>query len=461
MSDRLYAALPVFAQDWACGFAGWRRARERFTPHFWRTLDRWERSIDGPIDELLALQRRLLDRLVRRARDHSPFYADLPPPSDARDPQEALARTLAAIPPLDKETYVARQADFLARDLPRRRLVQVRTSGTTGTALSFWQTRERVAEWYAVAWRQRRRLGVGVRDWHLTFGGNAIVPLDQREPPFFRRNAPGRQILFSNYHLAPAYLPAYVDAIHRLPARYVQGYPSALHVVAGALLEAGRPLPKGRLSAVFTSSESLQDFQRARIEDAFGAPVADYYSSSEMAVAMTGCAARRLHVDLEFCIAEVEVAEHGSDFERGALLVTGLGNDATPLLRYRIGDIGTRARGPCPCGRPGPSFLAIDGRIEDYVVTPDGRRIGRMDHVFKDQGDVAEAQILQDARDAITVLVVPRASYTDASEAGLRAELERRVGRELRIEIRRVPSIPREPGGKLRAVKSRVGALSA
>ena len=64
---------------------------------------------------------------------------------------------------------------------------------------------------------------------------------------------------------------------------------------------------------------------------------------------------------MEFCIVEVEVAEETEDYVRGPILVTGLANNATPFLRYRIGDVGTRLKGSCPCGRPGDVFLDVDG----------------------------------------------------------------------------------------------------
>ncbi len=36
-------------------------------------------------------------------------------------------------------------------------------------------------------------------------------------------------------------------------------------------------------------------------------------------------------------------------------------------------------------------------------MTPDGRLVGRLDHIFKEQLDVAEAQIVQETRDAVEV----------------------------------------------------------
>lgn len=457
----LYEALPVFAQNVANTAAGYWVARTRFSEDFDRTLAAWERSAHGPLLHLRAEQRERLDRIVRHAREHVPYYRGLPPPSQKYDPDEAIAATLATIPPLDKARYRERWREFLATNVPPHRRVRISTSGTTGTALRLFATPERIAESFAAVWRQRRAFGANTSDPNLTFNGRMIVPFRQQRPPFWRRNAWAGQTLFSVYHMSPANMDAYVQAVHDTPARYVQGYPSALHLVARAMLAQRRPLPPGRLVAVFTSSESLLEFQRDVIAEAFGAPVRDHYACSELAVSMGACAHDRLHVDMEYGIVEVEPLEETAEWVRGPLLVTGLGNEALPFLRYRIGDVGTRAKTPCPCGRPGDTFLAIEGRVEDYVTTPDGRLIGRLDHVFKQQTSVAEAQIVQDRPDRIRVFVVPSADWRDASEALLVQEIRKRLGDEISIAIELTAAIPREPNGKFRAVKSYLGNLAA
>ena len=80
-----------------------------------------------------------------------------------------------------------------------------------------------------------------------------------------------------------------------------------------------------------------------------------------------------------------------------------------------------------------------------------------MDHVFKDQLDVAEAQILQDEPDSLLVLMVPRSEYTDTSGRRIVRQIRSRLGEEIQVRIELVNSIPREPNGKFRAVKSEVG----
>jgi phenylacetate-CoA ligase len=453
----VYPRLPIWGQNWACSIGGWTRFRNRFGEHFRRTLVEWEKTVHAPIEQLQEIQRARLDQLVTIARDNVPYYRDLPLPSEKRDPVQAMHETLSRIPPLEKRAYRDQPGAFLSRDVPRQRLHAGQTSGTTGTALPLWYSPETLAEEYATVWRMRRRVGVDVRDPQISFNGQIIVPFGQTEPPFWRTNSYSNQTLFSIYHMTPRNLRAYVDAIHETDARYVQGYPSSIHLVARALLEEGRPLPTGRIAGIFTSSESLLAFQRETIERAFAAPVLDRYGVSEFAVSMTECEEHRLHVDMEFCVVEVEVNEETDESETGPLLITGLGHNATPLFRYRIGDVGTRAKRPCPCGRPGDSFHEVDGRIEDYVLTPDGRLVGRMDHVFKEQLEVAEAQILQRTPDAIDVLIVPRADYTENSERSVNREIRSRLGRDIDIRIELVNSIAREPNGKFRAVKSEVG----
>ena len=457
--NKFYDSLPIFLQNLACSWAGYRRATSRFTPYFYQVLDDWEKSLHDPVEKLREAQWRQLQRLVDRTREQVPYYRDLAPASTASEPERAIEETLRQIAPLEKSVYRERWREFIARDIPQRKMLRVSTSGTTGTPLPVWHTLERIAEGYAAVWRQRRDCGVQLDDPHMTFAGQMVVPLRQKKPPFWRLNSYGKQTLFSVYHLSQKNMAAYVDAIHATPARYVQGYPSALHLVARSLLDMGRPLPVGSLAAVFASSETLLGFQRDAIEKAFGAPLFDHYAATELAVSMTACNQHRLHVDMEFCIVEVEVIEETEEFVRGPLLATGLGNDASPFLRYRIGDVGIRSKRPCPCGRPGDVFLEIDGRVEDYLMTPDERLIGRMDHVFKSQFDVAEAQILQETKEAITVLLVPRPSYSEASQRSLISELRARLGDVIRIDVRLVDGIPREPNGKLRAVKSAVGRI--
>src|SRR5262245_53990110 len=94
LSDRTYAAMPIFAQNWVCSAAGYARFRSRFSDHYHRTLCEWEESIRWPEERLLDLQRRRLVSLVERARNHVPYYRDLAEPSRAEEPAQAIREML-------------------------------------------------------------------------------------------------------------------------------------------------------------------------------------------------------------------------------------------------------------------------------------------------------------------------------------------------------------------------------
>jgi len=459
LQNAILRFTPVPLQNLSLGIWGYQIHRFRYTPYFHRRLTELESTASAPIERLYEIQRDRLGARVEWARRYVPRYRDLPPPSDNSDPVKAIRETLDSIPPLGKSEYAKDPAQYLGTDRSRLRLVKNNTSGTTGTALEFWHTREAFAEEYATVWRMYRSQGIDLRDPRLSFGGNVVVPFSAKSPPFWRTNLYGAQTLFSTYHMKPENLGIYVSAIHQMRGRWVQGYPSSLYLMARALLDSGRPLPRGRLAGVFSSSERLLAFHREAIEAAFNAPLINRYGTSEFAVSMTSCRENRLHVDMEFGIVEVEPIESDEETVRGSLLVTGLAPDAIPFFRYRIGDIGTRCNTPCPCGRPGETFLEVEGREDDFVMTPDGRLIGRLDHIFKGQSHIAEAQILQDRKEAIKVLIVPRIHYGKASRRQLMRSIRDRLGDEIEIEIEIVNDITREPNGKFRAVKSSVGKL--
>jgi phenylacetate-CoA ligase len=94
---------------------------------------------------------------------------------------------------------------------------------------------------------------------------------------------------------------------------------------------------------------------------------------------------------------------------------------------------------------------SIEGRVDDILITRDGRRIGRLDPVFKGVYGVAEAQIVQDDYDRFRVRIVPGNDYTNACANTIVENLTERVGKaDIKIEL--VKQIERTPSGKFRAV---------
>src|SRR3954470_18169438 len=113
---------------------------------------------------------------------------------------------------------------------------------------------------------------------------------------------------------------------------------------------------------------------RRQIEAAWGATVADTFGMSDVWSTMAGeCGAGEgMHVTTEGH-AILELVDPDSDapvaLEDGAtgeLVWTHLRREASPLLRYRSGDLATLWTSPCACGRATPR-IRIDGRTDDML----------------------------------------------------------------------------------------------
>lgn len=338
----------------------------------------------------------------------------------------------------------------------RERSVPQSTGGTTGTPLRYFVTPSAMQYTYATyEVRFRRWAGVAMGDRMASINGRKIVPIAQAKPPFWRHNLAFNQIYLSAYHLSEEHVPAYVERLERFDPEVIVGYVSSVHLLAEHILRQGLT-GVVRPRAVLVSSETLFPQMRADIEAAFGCPVFDGYGLGELVAFITQCPHGGMHISPEYGVVEA-VPVDGEDH----LVATGLFNRAMPLLRYdtgdvvRLGDPGRR----CTCGRGLPLVDELVGRADDYVSTPDGRRVGPapLSLAFQSIRGIREAQIIQDEIESAVVLLVVTDEFDDEDRASLSAELRARLGEAITLDIQLTDQIPRTVWGKRRLVDSRVG----
>jgi phenylacetate-CoA ligase len=189
---------------------------------------------------------------------------------------------------------------------------------------------------------------------------------------------------------------------------------------------------------------------RQSIETFFQCKCFDHYGQSEGVAMAMECASGRMHVIPDAGILEI-TREDGTlclPGEIGEIVATGLLNDAMPLIRYRLGDYAAWAQDQeCSCGAPGPILEALEGRVDDYLVTRDGRQIGRLSTAMKRSPTIHSAQIVQDRPGHAYLLVRPSNGYRMADASAVRDDILERIG-VFDLDIVEVPEIPRTPQGK-------------
>ena len=456
-SETLYSSLPIPLQNLATSVKGWQLHRARYRSRSFRqmalTLARNEQMTREALDKL---QFSMFQEFASHCVARSPYYRNLWK-AHGIQPNEIRGRDdIRRIPIAQKQDLRGRTHEFLTRPVASS-MTAVHTSGTTGSPLTVYFSAEDIGMRYAFLDRCRRWAGVRIGQKRATFTGRNLIPQRQTGPPFWRHNRPGNQLLFSSYHLSPENLPAYIEALERFQPELIDGYPSAIHIVADHILHSRRT-PSLRVRAILVSAETVLPHQRETIEATFRAKLYNQYASSDGAPFISECARGQLHVHLDSGL--IEILDTNGDptppGRVGQMVVTSFTTHVVPMLRFETGDaaIPCEQSIPCPCGLLFPVVEAIVGRIDDLLYTPDRGFIGRMDTVFKGvPNTIIEAQIVQTSSDTIVLrIVADRGAYKAEHGGRVVAEMRKKLGQRITIRVEEVESLPRSANGKLRTV---------
>lgn len=312
-----------------------------------------------------------LNRLLSRAREASPFYAEKWLQARCSSAPLAALDELRNFPFTSRGEWEEDQHRHppLGRNLTRPpedfRHIH-RSSGTTGAAVA-WVDGEEDWNWLLGCSASLFRLS-GVRPGQrillaLPFGpslGAWVLLEGARQAGACccpSGSAPADELARWTRTLRPDVLVARPTRLLELAAAL-----EALGTAPGRLgvrLLITSGAPGGQVPAV-----------RGQLEAVWKAECFDRYGLTEAGPVAAECAAHAggLHVLEDEFVAEVVEPLSGqpvADGEAGELVLTALGRLGSPLIRYRTGDRARLSpRRICPCGVPAPLLLGGIGRLE-------------------------------------------------------------------------------------------------
>lgn len=460
VKEKLFFRAPPWLKNLMLSTYGWLERRKRYGSFYRQNYQKLSLLMKATPEVVLAFHSDRLRELLYEAIMYSPWYSavfqqhGVTADSIANEPPLDI---LGRLPLLEKTMLKTRAEEVMSANPARQAVATVSTSGTSGSPMKVVFDAEGRQCTYAEWRRYHDWLGLPEKFRSVRFSGRIIVAPATIEPPFWAHNWPDCQLFMSSYHLKNDYLPLYIEKLNAFQPALIDGYPSAVYILARYLLRTKTQL-FFQPTAISLTAETLMEHQRKTIEEAFGCKVYNQYASSEGAPWIVECSQGNYHLWLDTGVFEfINRQELDSETDIAELVVTSFRNFKTPLIRYRIGDYVQLYKWPiqCACGAPYPAIKGIIGRNDDILFTHEKGSVGRLDPAYKGVEGIQKSKIVQNSPEEVDVLLVPEDNFDDSQKALLIHNLKDRLGSKILINIKIIDDIPLGENGKLKSVERR------
>ena len=254
-----------------------------------------------------------------------------------------------------------------------------------------------------------------------------------------------------------------LSLLEKYKPNIIRSYPSYLTV----LLNEKNRLKNVKPRSVFTTAELLDSESRKLITNSFDTELFDYYASEEFNLIAWECSEHSgYHVNIDNLLVEI-VSKHGESLppgEQGEIVITSLSNYAMPMIRYKIGDVGKIVEDKCSCGVTFPLLQVLEGRKDDFLISPNGSIISprTLSDIFqyslRTSLGINQFKIIQEKINMLKIYLVVDNNYDklDTTLAQVEKEVKKVLSNEVNIEYVFVDKIKQDTSGKLRKIISHV-----
>lgn len=264
------------------------------------------------------------------------------------------------------------------------------------------------------------------------------------------------RLFFLNYDIGEHNVRSIYQKLEKFQPEYIRGMPTSLAIFAKLAKKEGLVLDKGSPKFVHSACEQLFDWQKEVIEEVFRAPVVNTYGLSEVGDIAYEAPCGNIHIMDEDVF--VELFNYIGDEQE--IVTTQLNNLASPLIRYRTGDIATDITS-CDCELNSKTIRGLKGRAHDFIVSPSGKFLhGQfLTHIIVYEPGIRKYQVIQKTKEKLYIKLVTDEGYEYACQERIRSAIQSYMSEDVSIEFLIVDDIPLTAAGKYRWIVSDLGSL--
>jgi phenylacetate-CoA ligase len=411
-------------------------------------------------DAVLEYQRLRLNRIVDHAYRNVPFYQEKFEECGFRPGKLWGGDEITSLPLATKKELKEASWDQKTESrLRTEELLSFKTSGSTGFPFEMRRTPWENFLFHVLRWRIIRAYGLKASDHMLRIVRDAES--QDRIPRSWRwSQSLGR---YRRSRLSIALQPEeIVAALVKEKPDVISGYAGFLYLTAKALRT--NNMPDVGAKFLVSGAETLLPKMREMVRQAFQAPVYDTYETLEVGPIACECPETGLYHILDDSVY-LEVVKDGvpaKEGETGEAVVTGLHSYAMPFIRYPLNDLVTVGPASCPCGQPYSTLTSIQGRLNDFLIMPSGKKL-HVGLIFHEMNEtiprVEQYQLVQVTRDRIILNLVVDPPLSPEEKQAFLTRFQGRLEPGVDFVIQYVDRIEYGPGMKFRVKRSLVDSF--
>ncbi len=377
---------------------------------------------------------------VRYAYEHVPYYREQFKKAGITPDDIKTKNDFLKIPITTKKNITLSNLRYVSDEFKDEKLYTSRTSGSTGEPfVSYFDRRGWSILKFASKYRARSACGFSHKDRFVIIEAMPVEEADKFNSTF----------KLSGLFIKKKFLSVY-DSLENHVAFYQEFKPTTLYGFASYLVNLISYLEKNSIKLdfierIFTSSEVLSKSTRDLIENYFGCKVYDVYGSTEVKEVSWECEKQEgYHINEDLIYVECinDDGKPAKNGEVGKIVMTSLQNKAMPLLRYSIGDMGYISNKYCSCGRTFRLMKPTYGRIIDYFVLKNGKRLSPYELTMSVEGisGIVQYQILQKTKSRVEINIRKNEKFMRGSDKKVVSNLKKILGDDVEVVLNFVES---------------------
>lgn len=400
--------------------------------------------LDFDSNELRYLQKNAFNQLARHACETTKFY---------NRNVSSNQWNLNDFPIITKNDIKSNQDAFLSNVFEKKELIQMSTSGSTGTPFICYQDKKKKKRVNAEIIYYSGKVGYKVGN-NLTYIRTVVKQNKKSSIKQFLQN----QTLLQCGNLNDNSLNALFIDLKKVSQKgniTLLAYASTYNAIKDYIGKTNiKQLTDCKVSGVISGAEMLYDDTRVAMETFFSAPVVSRYSNEE-----NGVIGQDEGINNVFVINEadyiVEIFDDDGNLlpngTIGRIVVTDLYNYAMPMIRYDTGDMGAIG------------IMEINGRNKRVICNFSGRKVDVIygtngdllsPHLITNQmwsfPDIKQFQFIQ--KDKHKYILKLNVTEHFSREAEVVLSLKEILGDNAQILVERVDEIPVLASGKRRYI---------